>query len=164
MSDKKKIEAANPPGYETISPISVANYLLRIGSDLSPLKLIKLVYLCHGWHLVFEKKPLLLEKPVAWRYGPVLPSLYYAVRDYGRDAVDALSDEGAAVGSPEPSVRQKEIIGLVYDAYKKYTASQLSKLTHRKDTPWHKTWALKQRNAIVPDELIRDHFLGIWNA
>ena len=38
-------------GNKTVTPISVANALLKKDKDLDQLKLMAMVYLCHGWHL-----------------------------------------------------------------------------------------------------------------
>jgi uncharacterized phage-associated protein len=79
------------------SAIKVANEFLRLAKAdnplryLTPLQLIKLVYIAHGWSLhYFPETPLLIEIPQAWQYGPVVPSLYSAVRRYGSSPIIAL--------------------------------------------------------------------------
>ena len=142
-----------------VSPISVANYLLAKGDKkIDPMKLVKLVYLCHGLHLGLGDGPLLLEKPQAWKYGPVIPSLYYAVRDFGRSGVKGRIYEGVTSGLPQLTSRQREIIDVAHAVYGKYTGFELSDMTHRKNTPWHKVWTKKRKNAVIPDDEIKQHF------
>jgi uncharacterized phage-associated protein len=58
----------------------IANELLSLSArDTAPLtvmKLLKLVYIAHGWYLAFADKPLISEKVEAWDYGPVRASAY----------------------------------------------------------------------------------------
>lgn len=48
---------------------------------LTQMKLHRLVYYAHGWHLGFQDTPLLNETLEAWPYGPVVPSI---LREFGR--------------------------------------------------------------------------------
>lgn len=152
---------------EPLSPIAVANYLLQKGDALSPLKLVKLVYLCHGWHSGLGQGPLLSESPQAWRNGPVVPSLYYAVREFGDSPVKGPIDEGSKETTGDiakPTKKQAEVIDAVYNVYAPLSATQLSTITHQEKTPWHKVWQKKKRNVPIPDGLIRDHFEGKLNG
>jgi len=63
------------------SSISVAKYLLDnkeedSGPSFSPMKIIKLVYIAHGWMLGINGLPLMKDPIEAWRYGPVIRELY----------------------------------------------------------------------------------------
>jgi len=54
------------------SAAQIANEFIRRarqdGIVVDPLKLQKLVYLTHGWHLAFLGTPLINEDIQAWRY------------------------------------------------------------------------------------------------
>jgi len=54
--------------------------------DITPLKLQKLIYFLHGWHLAFTDKPAVSERFLAWRYGPVLDSIYREFRHFAISA------------------------------------------------------------------------------
>lgn len=66
---------------------AVANYLLDLadasGDPVSPMKLQKLLYYAHGWHLAVTDRPLLNEFVEAWRWGPVIPSIYHEFKEFG---------------------------------------------------------------------------------
>ena len=66
---------------------AVANSFLEIaksaGEPLDPMKLQKLVYFGHGWHLGYEPGALSVENAQAWRWGPVFPDLYHAIKIWG---------------------------------------------------------------------------------
>ncbi len=68
----------------TYSSQAVASYLLKLAADegKSPdrMQILKLVHLCHGWHLGFcEGKPLIHAAIEAWKYGPVIPKLFWGL-------------------------------------------------------------------------------------
>lgn len=49
----------------------IANYFLELSAkkDISPLKIQKLVYIAHGWHLALYGEPLVQDELAeAWEY------------------------------------------------------------------------------------------------
>lgn len=124
----------------------------------SPLKLIKLVYISHGYHLAFHKKPLLREHVEAWRYGPVIPEIYYAVKEFKGapvplDLFAGYLETAEAVGPESPNL-VKEVIA----AYGKFDGLQLSAATHKDGTPWHTVYRGKGDRAVIPNSLIQEYY------
>ena len=74
------------------APETIANYFiskaLADGIKLTLLQLIKLVYLAHGWHLGLTGRPLISETVQAWKYGPVIKSLYDRFKRYDSQPLD----------------------------------------------------------------------------
>lgn len=139
-------------------PFVIANYMIDKKKDdggLRPLQLIKLVYIAHGWFLAFTNGIALLREPVqAWKYGPVVPSLYHAVKG-SREIVKLLP------GAQSWNILhqdERKILNETLELYGHFTGTQLSSLTHQKDTPWAETWDGTFYNDI-PNELIRDYYL-----
>ena len=66
---------------------AVANYFLELGDwdgeSISPMKIQKLVYYAHGWHLGVTDEPLIDEQIECWPYGPVVDSLFHQFKHYG---------------------------------------------------------------------------------
>ena len=151
---------------------AVANTLLAICrekgySPISPMKLQKLVYFAHGWHLAYTGKPLIGEEIQAWDYGPVIDTLYRDLKGYGSGDVTGQIPEieylDQKFTTTNPLVESPEIrtfLGNVVDVYGPLSAIQLSNMTHQPDTPWAKLKAEfpTQRALTIPDELIEDHF------
>ena len=157
---------------KTHSPISVANYLLKKdkkananakgngkGNGMEKLKLIKLVYLCHGWSLGFFDEPLVNEKAEAWDIGPVFPSLYRATKEFGDSPIKSPLGEGEM---PDFDDHQKETVDLVYKKYHHLSGIQLMRLSLEEETPWYKVW-LKNDYTYAPisDTLIQRYFGGL---
>jgi uncharacterized phage-associated protein len=143
---------------------------------LDPMKVQKLVYFAHGWHLGREAGPLISEPIEAWDYGPVVPTLYRELKAYGAGAItEHIKDfEPKPEGGfrfAAPGVRdavELSFLRRIWDVYGKLSATQLSAMTHRPDTPWT---TVRNRNpgargAVIPDELMRAYFqqLAATNA
>lgn len=144
----------------------VANQFIGLarkeGKTLTPLQLMKLVYIAHGWMLGLRQRPLIIEPVEAWRYGPIIPELYRETKKYGSGAVtDEISTSawkrwGA---TDELDASEADIVEQVYRIYGGQTGIQLSSLTHQPGTPWDITWESgKQMNATIPSDLIAEHY------
>ena len=159
MSDIDDLTAkdfANP-----ISPIAAANYLLEKRDALKPIKLIKLVYLCHGYCLAIFGKPLVDEQPQAWRLGPIFPSIYYAVRDYGDNPVTEKIDERLNKDSAPPNYAQQQLIDAVYDLYKEDSDGEVAWYANEPDSPWAKVRRKAGGNTPMSDKDLKVAF-GEW--
>ena len=76
---------------DPLFPVLVADYFIaNARGPLTPLQVIKMVYIAHGYSLAILGEPLVEEAVEAWRYGPVLPSVYYAAKRYGGDGITRL--------------------------------------------------------------------------
>jgi len=159
------------PPYEKFEATAVANYLIVLSisqnKPLTPMKLHRLVYYAHGWHLAVTKRPLINECVEAWDFGPVIPSLYHALKPYGNEEITE-----KVVNTYIPSmhcqpkdfttfnefIQSKAIVDRVWDVLSDYTAIQLSNMSHEPGTPWELT--RKKFNCSVPikDQLIQEYF------
>jgi len=152
---------------------SVANAFLsrafRDKTPISPMKIQKLLYMAHGYSLVECEEPMLDEVFEAWKFGPVVSSLYHECKHYGRDAITSyLKDIDPASGAVSPAPlpddpHVNEIIDFVWDACRDKTAMSLSDWTHVKGGPWDKVTGggvCILRHQDVPNDLIREYFEG----
>jgi uncharacterized phage-associated protein len=138
------------------SSLKVANRLLQVahsaGATLTPMQLIKLVYMCHGWMLGLYGRSLIREPVQAWKYGPVIPELYQHLRQYGGGAVTRLlpaPDEG------EFTPLEANLIEQVYAQNAAFDGVQLSEMTHKVGSPWHQIWDPENKSKVIPNEIIR---------
>lgn len=108
----------------------VAAYILLKRGPMTAMKLQKLCYYSHAWHLVWEERPLFPSRIEAWANGPVVVDLYRAHR--GRLGLEAGDVAGnAATLAPD----EKSTIDAVLSFYGDMSAHELSELTHR-EAPW----------------------------
>lgn len=150
---------------------TVANYFIRksfdTGVELTPMKLLKLVYIAHGWHRGYFSSNLINDAVQAWRYGPVIPDLYRKIKHYGRNAIDAPIDNYGVpgdgnLGNEYPDAQTPALLDKVWDAYSNCSGVELSAMTHQQGTPWDEVWKSSRGDnysgAIIPNELIEKHY------
>jgi uncharacterized phage-associated protein len=146
-----------------VSALAVANAFLalarRDGRRLTNMQLQKLVYIAHGWSLALLGRPLFYNGVNAWQWGPVIPSLYEALKKYGAGVVTEPIPTDEEV---DPSSQEMAIIREVWKAYGHLSAMQLSGITHQAGTPWYETWN-KERYNLIPNALIARHYLDLLN-
>ncbi len=161
---------------------AVANEFVELGKaqgDLTLLKLLKLVYFAHGWHLaITERKPLINDEVEAWKFGPVVPSVYHAFKSYGAGPITSPCTifDGNAFSMLDweltcPRVPTEANLApffkKIWDTYGHLDAFQLSALTHQLGTPWYKEWfdrgGKDRRGAVIPNSEIADYFRDKMN-
>jgi uncharacterized phage-associated protein len=138
--------------------LQIADYLLQKaaenGDDLTPMQLLKLVYLCHGWMLGLYGRQLVKDNIEAWAYGPVIRDLYKKVKDYR----DKPISERLGNGEPQFDDQEKQVMDQVYTQFGRMPGAMLSRLTHQQGSPWYATWHLSGQNSIISNDMIEDYF------
>ena len=131
------------------------------GTNVTPMKLLKLVYLSHGWYLGSKGEPLISDAVEAWRYGPVVSKVYNRVKAYGSNPITSMIDinnDGKVSTNELPdSIIQKFLNG-IWVHYMHFTGLELSTITHKKNSPWDTTYKKSGSNSIIPNILIRDYY------
>jgi uncharacterized phage-associated protein len=122
----------------------IANYFIEQGiaedTPVSPLKVLKLTYMAHGWYLGITGNPLIKETVQAWKYGPVIEELYHKLKRYGdRPITSLIREDNQICQVPPVDVEVLAFLKRIWDLYKKYTAMQLSSMSHAANTPWYAT-------------------------
>ena len=169
------------------SAFAVANYFLDLvkkdGVKITPLKIQKLVYIAHGYHLAFTARdnppngsPLVNDEfAEAWRYGPVFPSLYHHFKRFGGDPITEFAEDiefsydddtgKLDTKSITPKIDPNDefpcaLLNKIWEVYGEYTGLQLSDITHREGTPWEKTWKRREgfRNAHILNKDIKEYY------
>lgn len=138
------------------------------GNPISQMKLQKMVYFAHGTHLALHDQPLIKERIQAWKYGPVIPDIYYTFRFYGGDPItdtDMVSDSSEK--AHELSVFDNdalETLQFTWDSLKNISAGKLSGWTHLPGSPWEKHYIPDESDLIIPDEDIASYFKQIMKT
>jgi uncharacterized phage-associated protein len=98
----------------------------------------------------------------AWKYGPVIESLYRAFKKYE----DASIPESGEI--PDTTLEDNEslrrFLDRVWAVYSGYSGLQLSTLTHRRGTPWEQVYTPLSFRKIIPDDKIEQHYKDKINA
>lgn len=128
----------------------IANYVLDYadnkGRQISNLALQKILYFCHVWTLIELNQPLIRQEFEAWEFGPVLQYVY---REFKQAENEPIRTRAKRL---EPSTGKlveakcllsediKGLLDRVLEFYTQLSASQLVKLSHVENGPWHMVW------------------------
>jgi len=140
-------------------PKLIANFFIKKGIDennpLNPMQVIKMTYIAHGWYLALTDKPLINELVEAWKFGPVIYSLYHKLKHYYDNPVaHELKVSILGCEALQKDSETQRFLGSIWDKYKKCTGMQLSALTHAQNTPWQETVKPYEQTGQLPFSLI----------
>ena len=140
----------------------VANWFIRRSVEdkeqgpKTQLQLLKLVYFAHAWMLGMHGRPLSKQAVEAWKYGPVVPDVYHALKAWKREKVTK-QIAGYECGEDFDD-QATDILEQAYDLYGPLYGYQLSDITHRPDSPWFVTRTTKFPSSEISNDLIQDFF------
>lgn len=150
---------------------AVANAIIQKAwaskQDISPLKLQKLLYYACGYYVAAYDKPLIDRTFEAWDYGPVVPSIYREFKQFGNGPIRALAADmtppsfaNLPVPPPQNDGAFDSLLEFVWSTFGKYSAVQLSEMTHAVGSPWYIT---RQKNPGIKDadidrQALAEHF------
>lgn len=134
---------------------------------VTQMKLQKMVYFAQGYYLAKYGVPLIQEEFEAWRYGPVIPSIYRTYKLYGSEPIfDAgLVDNLSTLEQQLLKLETKaiEAINYTWEVTKNLSANNLSAWTHTEGSPWHNAY-LPDLSSRINNNNIRDYFSEILTA
>lgn len=145
----------------------IANFFIRkgleVGRPVDHLKLQKLIYFAHAWHLaLFDGEALIDEDIQAWRYGPVVGSLYRVLKANGMNPIKHLISTGtgfSTVPIPEPEEAMvREFLDVIWEKYGMFSAVELSTLSHQPDGPWSHYYSNEVENRTIPNNFLADYY------
>jgi uncharacterized phage-associated protein len=153
----------------------VANCLLDLADEkrqpLTQISLLKILYFCHGWYLVWHDKPLCVNDFEAWELGPVVRSVRNAFKSDGRRPITRRAQRvNLMTGEQESlpdliSIEDKALIEKVFDYYSRFPTPKLIDMTHEKGSPWDRLWNSREPVARlglrIKNEEIKAHFLQV---
>jgi len=130
---------------------------------LDPMKLLKMVYIAHGYYLAYFDKPLIKDSIQAWKYGPVIPTLYHTIKRYPSSSYVEY-DFIEIYSNNDIKGKDLEYLESFWNHYKDFTGLQLSDLTHQDGTPWKEVYKDDELNVEIMDDLIKSHYKKKINA
>ena len=129
----------------------IVNLAAERGDLIDPLKLQKLCYYAQGYSLALRQR-LMFDDPIqAWEHGPVVPDVYQAYKQHGRDSIPPSAD------APELEQWRRDVIEMVYTRLGWMTSWNLRNQTHM-EQPWRDAWRTGEHDAELPVKQMRDFF------
>lgn len=137
----------------------INNYFARkFNCNVDPItqmQVVKLLYFAYGRFLVKEKRRLFSSPILHLQYGPVVEEVHQ--RFHGMTVLDVDKPDQQAFADYNLVASDAEISTLLQEIdkdYSDYTASGLSRITHRAGSPW----AMTEKGKPINDQLIFDQF------
>lgn len=129
---------------------------------VTQMKLQKLVYFAHGYHLAKYKEPLVKEEFQAWEFGPVIPVLYQEYKYYGSGPITDVSliswGDNIENKLNELDAKARNSIEYTWQALKDLSAYQLSNWSHKANSPWSNYYQNGVSEIAIPNEQIERYF------
>jgi uncharacterized phage-associated protein len=146
---------------------SLANYFIDLAlsdqKDICQLGLMKRVYITHGFCLALYDRSALdprYDVVEAWKYGPVIPSVYHSFKHNGKNPITDKSIfidfdfDTSEITEKVPHLEDEQIAKvarMVWKRYEDYSDSKIVALTHRPGTPWGMCYR-EGKTCVIPDE------------
>lgn len=140
----------------------IAYAFIKKGTDegkmVTQMKLQKMVYFAHGYHLAkYAGAPLIQEDFEAWQFGPVVPDIYYEYKSFGRNPINLVNPEyDQILGSLSGDA--KKAIDFTWNVTKNLSAATLSKWTHKKGSPWDAAYLPNSLSIPIDNLTIENYF------
>lgn len=148
----------------TYSALAISNEMTAMGMRRSAMGHNKLVQIVQG-NAIALGRPILVEMPRIWRYGPVLETLYHIQNHLGHAIIDSPLRTGPFDDAPRVDPEDAWTIALirrVIDAHERFSNEQLSSMLHAEGTPWKDEAAhhgfVVSAGARVPEWRIARHY------
>lgn len=109
------------------------------GKYVTNLHIQKLMYFFEAYYMnIYDADKLYDCNFCAWAFGPVAIPLYKELKKFGNDKIE-LTEENKKDGE-NISEDKKELLDIIYNAFKETPAMELVRLTHMPNSPWSEVW------------------------
>ena len=136
----------------------IANRLIYIaqnhGRMFTAMQINKLVYISHGWMLGLYNRSLITDDIEAWQFGPIIPKLYEALREYGGRHIDGVIDVEPSTIDPQVD----DLLQQIFDIYGDLSGPTLSRITSNDNTPYDITCKMGGLGQVISTDIICDHY------
>ncbi len=152
----------------SLKGIDIAQYISS-KKEYTHLELQKLSYLCYADYYCATQKKLFEDKIYAYKYGPVIESVYkFYKKSSLRDYLDVQDEEEKEEKQIESlPIKSKILFGTdgiekirtideTVAKYGNFSAGELINITHRCGSPWDNT---KQSDLITDDKILEYHYI-----
>ncbi|HAO15215.1 MAG TPA: hypothetical protein DDY16_01825 [Tenacibaculum sp.] len=146
---------------------AVANEFLKLSEDsklhITNMKLVSMMYIAQGLSLSLLERPLFNDDNIeAWKYGPVIPSIYNEFKHFKSSHITSKSvvtgNNWKSFLEPQlVNIEDKKVVKLTWNLYREVSAEELATSTHRSGTPWSFTYSPYENN-IISNDLIKKYY------
>lgn len=153
------------PKTKELDVFDVANYFIKCSLDkkidegvaegITNLKLQKILYFAQSAYLALNNKELFPDEIEAWKYGPVISSVYHKYKINVNTVLKL--PEGY---KDDLNVEVKKFLDGIWELFSKYSTRELVNITHN-----HKPWSdayHKAPGTVIEKKVLEDYYKGIF--
>lgn len=125
-------------------------------SQMTALKVQKLLYYAQGHHLALFNRPIFPEKIVAWEHGPVELGVYYFYQNKTKEyPIIKLEND---FDFNNFTSQENDFLISIWNTYGKYDGSELERRTHN-EKPWIENYySDNRRTQEIPQAELKKFF------
>jgi uncharacterized phage-associated protein len=142
---------------ETYSALDIAaeivNRSIDEGFPITQMKLQKVLYFAHGYHLAKFGQPLVKETFEAWKFGPVIPGIY---REYSIYGISPITHKNK--GRKKPEGTALKAVEVACNSTRDVSALTLSSWTHLNGSPWAAAYKPDVMHIPIDNSRIQEYF------
>ena len=131
------------------------------GNYVTQMKLQKLVYFAHGYHRARYAEPVMKEEFEAWKFGPVVQSIYQDYKLYGSEHIidtGLITNQVEKLESIQLDTSATDAIEYTWQITKRLSASELSRWSHLDGSPWAQVYNERQNSIPIKNTSIEAYF------
>ena len=151
---------------EKMTALTLAKYILTRakaqGRHVTNLKPQKILYYVQGYYLAKFDHPLFPDEIQAWKFGPVVPNVYYEFSIFGPDNL-TISHEERIDNCEQDEI---QLIDSVIEDKMRYSPSELVKATHS-EAPWRKATNngnITRPNTVIDTNDMKEYFKEVMRT
>ena len=129
-----------------------------VAEGITNLKLQKLLYFAQAASLSIRGETLFDDAIEAWKFGPVVPSVYHALKERGNSVIPNGAVNDDTIIPSEIAVLLED----VWNIYGKFSAFELVNMSHA-----HKPWKdvfMKRGDGVISIESMRTYYESFFTA
>lgn len=122
-----------------------------VAEGLTNLKLQKLLYFAQAVSLSVKNQPLFNDKIEAWKFGPVVPTVYQVLKAYSNSPVEITSQ------TQEMPTEAATLLEDVWNVYGKFSAHELVNISHN-HLPWKNVYLSGASEKEITQDSIKAYY------
>ncbi|EHM37853.1 hypothetical protein HMPREF0080_02037 [Anaeroglobus geminatus F0357] len=146
--------------FKMAKAIDVARFFINIVNALptddlmTNLRVNKLLYFAQGECLKKLGHPLFTDDIEAWKYGPVVPSVYEQYKSLEKNPIQ----ESIPYSKGAFSEEERELLFDVASYYGQISSSALVEMSHQKGSPWQQVYDPDRKHVKIDIDSIYSYF------
>ncbi len=127
-----------------------------IAEGITNLKLQKILYFAQAASLALDHKPIFNDDIEAWKFGPVVPTVYHQYKEFGNQPLESVT---SSIDLDEATIT---LLKSVWDIFGKFSAAELVNITHN-HLPWREAFYSNTAKTIISQAVLEEYYKNFFS-